>query len=38
MIILRWIINALALLAAAAIVPGFHIESFYTALIAALIL
>lgn len=37
-IILRWVINALALLAAATIIPGFHVESFYAALIAALIL
>jgi len=37
-IILRWVINALALLAAAIIIPGFHVESFYTALIAALVL
>jgi putative membrane protein len=37
-IILRWVINALALLAAAAIIPGFHIESFYAALITALVL
>ncbi|MFA6132199.1 MAG: phage holin family protein [Patescibacteria group bacterium] len=37
-IILRWVINALALLAAAMIIPGFHVESFYAALIAALVL
>lgn len=37
-IILRWVINALALLAAAVIIPGFHIESFYAALITALVL
>jgi putative membrane protein len=37
-IILRWVINALALLAAAVIIPGFHVESFYAALIAALVL
>jgi len=37
-IILRWVINALALLAAAMIIPGFHVESFYVALIAALVL
>ena len=36
--ILRWVINALALLAAAMIIPGFHVESFYAALIAALVL
>ncbi|HBR81003.1 MAG: hypothetical protein UX09_C0025G0002 [Candidatus Uhrbacteria bacterium GW2011_GWE2_45_35] len=37
-IILRWVINALALLAAAYLIQGFHVESFYAALIAALIL
>lgn len=37
-IILRWVINALALLAIAYIVPGFQVESFYAALIAALVL
>lgn len=37
-IILRWVINALALLAAAMVIPGFHVESFYAALIAALVL
>ncbi len=37
-LILRWILNALALLAAAYIIPGFHVQSFYAALIAALIL
>lgn len=37
-IILRWIINALALLAAAFVIPGFHVESLYTALIAAIVL
>ncbi|PJA47057.1 hypothetical protein CO172_03200 [Candidatus Uhrbacteria bacterium CG_4_9_14_3_um_filter_36_7] len=36
--IFRWIINALALLGLPFIIPGFHVESFYTALIAALIL
>lgn len=37
-IILRWVLNALALLAAAMIIPGFHVESLYSALIAALVL
>lgn len=37
-IILRWVINALALLAVAFVVPGFYVESFYAALIAALVL
>ncbi len=37
-LIFRWIINAVALLIVANIVPGFGIESFYNALIAALIL
>ena len=38
MLFLRWIINALALLAVANLVPGFHVESFWTALIVALVL
>lgn len=37
-LIFRWVINALALLAIAYIVPGFGVDSFYSALIAALIL
>ena len=37
-IILRWVINALALLVVANIVPGFHVSGLYAALIAALIL
>lgn len=37
-LIFRWIMNALALLIAAAVVPGFGIASFYTALIGALVL
>jgi putative membrane protein len=37
-LILRWILNALALLLVAYIVPGFEVSSFYAALIAALIL
>lgn len=38
MLILRWIINALALLLVTQLVAGFEVESFYFALIAALIL
>jgi putative membrane protein len=37
-LLLRWVINALALLVVAYIVPGFHVASFYTALMVALIL
>lgn len=37
-ILFRWIVNALALIVVASIVPGFGVESLYTALIAALIL
>jgi len=38
MLIIRWIINALALLLVAQVIPGTHIDSFYVALIAALLL
>lgn len=38
MLILRWIINALALLVVATLVTGFSVSSTYAALIAALIL
>ena len=37
-ILFRWVINALALLLVANVVPGFGIETFYNALIAALVL
>lgn len=37
-LLLRWLINAVALLAATQIVAGFEISSFYAALIAALVL
>ncbi len=37
-LLLRWLINALTLLAATQIISGFHVSSFYSALIAALIL
>lgn len=38
MLLLRWIINALALLLTANVVKGFHVDSFGAALVAALIL
>lgn len=38
MLILRWIINALALLIVANVVPGFEVGGFFSALIAALVL
>jgi len=37
-LLFRWLVNALALLAIAMIVPGFHVSSFLTALLAALVL
>jgi len=37
-LLLRWLINALALVVVARLVPGFTIDSFYSALIAAVIL
>ena len=37
-ILLRWILNALALVLVAYLVPGFLLASFYSALIAALVL
>lgn len=37
-LLFRWLLNALALLVVANIVPGIHVDSFYHALIAALIL
>ena len=37
-LILHWVVSALALALTAAIVPGFHIRSFGTALIAVVIL
>ena len=37
-LILRWIVNALALMLTAFVVPGFGVTSLYTALIAALVL
>jgi putative membrane protein len=38
MLLLRWIINALALIGIAYLVPNIEVQSFYTALITALIL
>lgn len=37
-LVLRWIINALALLALTQIIAGFSVDTFYHALIAALVL
>lgn len=37
-LLLRWLINALALLLVANVVPGISITSFYAALVAALVL
>ena len=37
-ILFRWVINAIALIVVASAIPGFGIETFYNALIAALIL
>ena|SRR3989339_370749 len=37
-LILRWIINALALLVVSELIAGFFVDSFYHALIAALVL
>ena len=37
-LLFRWIINAVALLVIAAVVPGFSLNTFYHALIAALLL
>lgn len=38
MIIFRWVVNALLLLLAASLVPGFALSGLYAALIAALVL
>ncbi len=38
MLLLRWIVNALALIGIAYLVPNIQVESFYTALITALVL
>lgn len=37
-LLFRWVINAIALLLVAYVVPGFGVATFYTALIAALVL
>lgn len=37
-LLFRWLLNAAVLLLVAYIVPGFHVDSFYTALIVALVL
>ncbi|NBS41716.1 phage holin family protein [bacterium] len=37
-LILRWLLNAIALVVVANVVPGFGVDTFYTALIAALVL
>ncbi len=37
-LLLRWLINALTLLLATQIISGFHVSTFYAALIAALVL
>lgn len=37
-LLLRWIINALALIVIANIVPGFGVDGFYAALVASLVL
>ena len=37
-LLFRWVINAIALLVVANVVPGFGVSTFYTALIAALVL
>lgn len=36
--VLRWMLNALALILISYLVPGFHIGSFFSALVAALVL
>jgi putative membrane protein len=38
MLLLRWLLNALALILVANVVSGFHVDSFWAALIAALVL
>lgn len=38
LLLVRWFLNTLALIAVANIVPGIHVDTFYNALIAALIL
>lgn len=38
MLLFRWLINALSVLLVAYVVPGIRVESFYTALLVALVL
>ncbi len=38
LLLIRWVINAVLLLLAAGLVPGFEVTGFYAALIAALVL
>ena len=38
MLLLRWLVSALALLLVARVVPGFHVDNFWYALVAALVL
>lgn len=38
MLLFRWLINALSVLLVAYVVPGIHVESFYTALLVAVVL
>lgn len=38
MLLVRWLINALAVLLVAYVVPGIHVETFYSALLVALAL
>jgi len=37
-LVFRWLLNAMALVVVANVVPGFGVDTFYTALIAALVL
>jgi putative membrane protein len=37
-LLFRWLLNALAMLIVANVVPGFHVASFYAALVAAFVL
>lgn len=37
-LLFRWVINAVSLLIVASVIPGFDVDNFYSALIAALVL
>lgn len=37
-VLLQWILNAIALLIVAHVIPGFHVSSFFSALVAVLII